>query len=38
MKREELGQLLCDQVLASANGGLLRSDGVHVLTQGNPML
>ena len=29
---------LCDQVLASANGGYLRSNGVHVLTQGNPVL
>ena len=38
MKREELGQLLCDQVLAGVNGGHLHSDGVHVLTQGNPVL
>ena len=28
---------LRDQVLAGANGGHLRSNGVHVLTQGNPM-
>ena len=38
MKREELSQLLCDKVLAGANGGHLISDGVHILTQGNPML
>ena len=38
MKKEELSQLLRDQVLAGANGGHLRSDGVHVLTQGNPVL
>ena len=38
MKREELSQLLRDKVLASANGGHLNFDGVHVLTQGNPVL
>ena len=38
MKIEELSQLLRDKVLASANGGHLSSDGVHVLTQGNPVL
>ena len=38
MKREELGQLLRDQVLAGANGGHLCSYGVHVVTQGNPVL
>ena len=38
MKREELSQLLCDMVLASANGGHLGSNGVHVLTQGNTVL
>ena len=38
MKLEELGQLLRDQILASANGGHLSSDGVHVLTQGNSVL
>ena len=38
MKREELNQLLRDMVLASANGGHLGFDGVHVLTQGNTVL
>ena len=38
MKREELSQLLRDMVLASANGGHLSSDGVHILTQGNMVL
>ena len=38
MKRKELSQLLCDMVLAGANGGHLSSDGVHILTQGNTML
>ena len=38
MKKEELSQLLRDQVLAGTNGGHLRSDGVHVLTQGKPVL
>ena len=38
MKREELSQLLRDKVLAGANGGHLNSDGVHVLTRGNPVL
>ena len=38
MKREELGQLLCDQVLAGVNDGHLRSDGIHVLSQGNLVL
>ena len=38
MKKEELSQLLRDKVLAGANGGHLSSDGVHVLTQGNPVL
>ena len=33
-----MGQLLRYQVLAGANGGHLCSDGVHVLTQGNPIL
>ena len=35
MKTEELCWLLCDKVLAGANGGHLNSDGIHVLTQGN---
>ena len=38
MKREEQSQLLRDKVLASANGGHLSSDGVHVLTRGNSVL
>ena len=38
MKREEPSQLLRDKVLDGANGGHLNSDGVHVLTQGNPVL
>ena len=38
MKIEELSQLLCDKVLAGTNGGHLSSDGVHILTQGNPVL
>ena len=38
MKREELSQLLRDKVPVGVNGGHLRSDGVHVLTQGNPVL
>ena len=38
MKREELSQLPRDKVLAGTNGGHLSSDGVYILTQGNPML
>ena len=38
MQREELSHLLCDKVLAGADGGYLSSDGVHVLTQGNTVL
>ena len=38
MKREELSQLLRDKVLDGANGGHLSSDGIHILTRGNPML
>ena len=38
MKREELSQLLGDKVMDGANGGHLNSDGVHILTQGNPVL
>ena len=38
MKIEELSKLLCDKVLAGTNGGHLSSDGVHILTQGNPVL
>ena len=38
MQREELSQLLCEKVLAGADGGHLSSDGVHVLTQGNTFL
>ena len=33
-----MSQLLHDKVLAGANGGHLNSDGIHILTQGNPML
>ena len=38
MKKEELSQMLRDKVLASADSGHLSSNGVHVLTQGNPEL
>ena len=38
MKLKELSQLERDLVLASANGGHLGSDSVHVLTQGNTVL
>ena len=38
MKGKELSQLLCDKVLAGANGGHLISYGVHILTQGNTVL
>ena len=38
MKREELDQLLRDQVLATVNGGHLRFNGVHVLTKVNLFL
>ena len=37
MKKEELSQLLSDKVLAGANSGHLRSNGVHILTHGNPV-
>ena len=30
--------MLRDKVMAGANGGNLNSDGVHILTQGNPAL
>ena len=38
MKRKELSQLLCDKVVASAKGDHLNYDGVHIMTQGNPVL